>query len=246
MRDNFPKAVRVALAQRVANRCSNPQCGAVTSGPQNDVRKAVDVGVAAHITGASKSGPRYNEALSDLDRKGIENGIWLCQTCAKLIDNDVSRFTESVLRNWKHLAEDNTRSRVGKTALDQIGEPIRVVLKGLVGVQGPREFSMLAIEIQNHGVRPVFLDRVSIELDGNEQFIWLVDPITGEPQSRCMLQPANSIDYHFDPREMIRQRIPLTRAKDVVVRDAIGNVYRANADGLPSFLESIASFPPKF
>jgi len=32
---------------RVANRCSNPECRAVTGGPQTDPGKAVNLGVAA-------------------------------------------------------------------------------------------------------------------------------------------------------------------------------------------------------
>jgi len=64
MRDEFPKDVQRVLAQRVANRCSNPDCGAITSGPQEDESKAVNLGVAAHITAASPGGPRFDPALS--------------------------------------------------------------------------------------------------------------------------------------------------------------------------------------
>ncbi len=36
MRDDFPKDVQRALASRVSHLCSNPGCGASTSGPQTD------------------------------------------------------------------------------------------------------------------------------------------------------------------------------------------------------------------
>jgi len=39
------------------------------------------------------------------ERADIENGIWLCQKCAKLIDNDESRFTAGVIEDWKRIAE---------------------------------------------------------------------------------------------------------------------------------------------
>ena len=96
--------------------CSNPECRTSTSGPQEHPTKAVSVGVAAHITAASPGGPRYDSRLSPEERSGHENGIWLCQNCAKLIDNDPARFTVDVLRKWKNRAEAEAKDRLGKTA----------------------------------------------------------------------------------------------------------------------------------
>jgi ribosomal protein L37AE/L43A len=89
VRDDFSSRVRHALARRAADRCSNPDCGAVISGPALDPDLAVIVGVAAHITAASPGGPRYDAALSGAERAAGANGIWLCQTCSKLIDSDL-------------------------------------------------------------------------------------------------------------------------------------------------------------
>lgn len=50
--DRFKQPVIIALAKRAANRCSNPDCGAITSGPADDPSKAVNIGEAAHIYGA--------------------------------------------------------------------------------------------------------------------------------------------------------------------------------------------------
>ena len=38
-------------------------------------------------------------------RSDIANGIWLCQTHAKLIDDDELTYTVAVLRDWKEAAE---------------------------------------------------------------------------------------------------------------------------------------------
>jgi tetratricopeptide (TPR) repeat protein len=65
----------------------------------------VNVGVAAHITAASPGGPRYDRYLTWAQRAAAPNGIWLCQTCAKLIDSDLPRYTVDVLRQWKDRAE---------------------------------------------------------------------------------------------------------------------------------------------
>ena len=106
MRDDFPTATKELLAKRVGYRCSNPSCRQPTSGPHQDSTKTVNVGVAAHITAASARGPRYDTSLSAEQRKSTENGIWLCQKCAKLVDNDSARYTLEVLHEWKRIAEE--------------------------------------------------------------------------------------------------------------------------------------------
>lgn len=105
MRDDFPMAVKELLAKRVASECSSPGCGQVTIGPQVDPAGVVNLGVAAHITAASPGGPRYDPSLTEDERRSHTNGIWLCQTCAKLVDNDVLRYPADVLREWKVFAE---------------------------------------------------------------------------------------------------------------------------------------------
>ncbi len=105
MRDDFSTAAVEILAKRVGIRCSNPGCRRPTSGPRTDSAKAVNIGVAAHITAAAAGGPRYDTALSETERSHPNNGIWLCQNCAKLIDNDPDRFHIALLHEWKGKAE---------------------------------------------------------------------------------------------------------------------------------------------
>lgn len=115
MRDDFSEDVKRTIASRVGNRCSNPSCRALTSGPQIDPTKSLNVGVAAHITAASPKGPRYNPSLSSEQRRHASNAIWLCQNHGKLVDNDESRFTEEELRQWKAGAEAEAYANVGRT-----------------------------------------------------------------------------------------------------------------------------------
>lgn len=105
MRDDFSKATKELLAKRVGHRCSNPQCRKPTSGPQKDPSGVVNLGVAAHITAASVGGPRYDATLTQEQRIDSSNGIWLCQTCSKLIDSDIDRFSLEVIESWKRSAE---------------------------------------------------------------------------------------------------------------------------------------------
>lgn len=117
VRDEFPEDVKRIVAARAGNRCSNPDCHALTSGPQIDPTKALNVGVAAHITAAAPGGPRYDPNLTPEERRHPDNAIWLCQNCAKLVDNDPARFTVDLLRKWKAEAEKAASEQIGKTAV---------------------------------------------------------------------------------------------------------------------------------
>src|SRR5688572_5593980 len=114
MRDDFSQPTKDLLAKRAGHRCSNPGCRQSTSGPQTDPNGSINVGVAAHITAASVGFARYNPNLTRDQRSSAENGIWLCQTCAKLIDNDEIHYDVDRLRNWKRGADD-----AAKRALEQ-------------------------------------------------------------------------------------------------------------------------------
>jgi len=113
-RDDFSQSTKRALAQRVGYLCSNPACRAHTTGPRADPAKSINLGVAAHITAAAGGGPRFDSELIDGKRKNAVNGIWLCQNCAKLIDNDPDLYTSAMLFRWKNDAEEEAKLRVGK------------------------------------------------------------------------------------------------------------------------------------
>jgi len=134
MRDEFSEETKETLARRVAMHCSNPDCRKPTTGPRDDPEKAVNIGVAAHITAASPGGPRYDKNLTAPERKAVDNGIWLCQNCAKLIDNDEDRYTVDALREWKRLSEEAARSGIETSATTQAPELVPEVL--LPGQEG--------------------------------------------------------------------------------------------------------------
>jgi hypothetical protein len=104
-RDDFSLQTKETLAKRVGMICSNRNCRQPTSGPQVDPQKAINVGVAAQITAASPGGPRHDASFTNEQRQSVENGIWLCQNCAKLVDNDPVRYTVDLLQKWKALSE---------------------------------------------------------------------------------------------------------------------------------------------
>jgi len=114
---DFGESVKRVPAARAGYICSNPECRALTSGPQDNPTKAVNVGVAVHIMAASAGGPRYDVTLSPEQRSAPSNG---CQNCAKLIDND--RFSLELLTRWRADAETEARSRVGKSTVFSISD----------------------------------------------------------------------------------------------------------------------------
>lgn len=109
-RDEFSKDTRDTLALRVATKCS--YCACQTSGPTDDPVRRVLVGVAAHICAASPGGPRYDRNQASEQRRSIENGIWLCGNCAKLIDDDVARFSVPDLHRIKREAEARAKQEL--------------------------------------------------------------------------------------------------------------------------------------
>ena len=112
MRDEFYQKAKIMLSMKTGMTCSNPDCRIFTGGPDENI------GVAAHISAASQKGPRYDPALSVKQRRSYENGIWLCQKCAKLVDSRVceAQYPRTLLEVWKQIAENRAIAYVGKTS----------------------------------------------------------------------------------------------------------------------------------
>jgi hypothetical protein len=117
MRDDFDQKTKDVLFRRARAKCSNPDCRKETSEAHSEEDKAVNTGVAAHITAASPGGPRYDPTLSVDERKAAQNGIWLCQNCAHLVDADPLRYSVEVLRKWKRVAEAGDERGAAKMAM---------------------------------------------------------------------------------------------------------------------------------
>ena len=175
-RDEFPLKIKDALAKRVAFLCSNPSCNAVTTGPHSEASRSVNIGVAAHITAASGGGPRYDEALSNDQRAGVDNGLWLCQRCAKLVDSDPLRHPVVVLKSWKVGAEARAlRALSGDLDVDLFPQPPSAVHTPIPRIAGLRyeDARVLLIETGwqprrrhwSHGSSP------SVQA-GNGQYFW--------------------------------------------------------------------------
>lgn len=111
-RDDFSRQTIEILAKRVTYCCSNPECRKATIGPNVNKNKATSIGVAAHIKAAAPGGPRYDENMTSEERSDISNGIWLCQSCSKLIDANPERYPVNLLLEWKELAEQTSQRAI--------------------------------------------------------------------------------------------------------------------------------------
>ena len=115
MRDDFSEKTKRVLAERAGGRCSFPGCDRQCWLPNSDANKATSIGVAAHIKAASAGGPRYDPNQSSENRKSAENGIFLCQDHAHLIDHDESAYSAETLLDWKDRHEKQISGEI-KTA----------------------------------------------------------------------------------------------------------------------------------
>jgi hypothetical protein len=116
--DRFKQVVITTLAKRAANRCSNPDCRAITSGPTDTPMGSVNVGEAAHIHGANPGSARYDETMPSADRAAITNAIWLCGNCHKIVDDDELHFPAGLLFEWQRGHERWVTEQVGKVGAE--------------------------------------------------------------------------------------------------------------------------------
>lgn len=153
--NEFDAKTKETMARRVGYRCSNPSCRVLTVGPNSDGGSATLLGEACHIAAASEKGPRFGDLPVNETRNGIENGIWLCRNCHKVVDTDVERYTPELLRYWKSQAEQRADLETGKTVeFDLMSESVSrrsghhlrtVLLLGifLVGLLTPVFFALV-------------------------------------------------------------------------------------------------------
>lgn len=122
-RDDFTETTKEIMAKKVRYLCSKPDCRKSTIGSKADGSGFMRVGTAAHITAASKGGPRYNPTLTSDERKHESNGIWLCPGCGRLIDADDTHFTVETLRAWKVDAEKQAFESIAYALSDELETP---------------------------------------------------------------------------------------------------------------------------
>lgn len=101
-RQDFSLRTREQIAKRAGFICSYPGCKRMTIASSSDRESGLTLtGVAAHITAASAAGPRHESSMTEDERAGESNGIWLCQVHGKFVDDNPTACTVEALRRWK-------------------------------------------------------------------------------------------------------------------------------------------------
>ncbi len=165
-RDDFPERVKDVLAKRVGVRCSNPTCRKLTTGPRTESHYIVNIGVGAHITAASPGGPRYDPSLTREQRQSPGNGIWLCQNCAKLVDNDPFRYPKELLRAWKTQAEALALAALeGRAELQPTDLSAELDISyAKVQIKSERHDYRLEVKLTNRGIEPLGPYHLDLEI----------------------------------------------------------------------------------
>src|SRR5207248_10879375 len=76
---------------------------------------------------AALGGARFDPDLTPDQRASRQNGIWLCQTHAKLVDDNAGRYPRQLLLAWKGAAEERAREAQGRPTLKDAGGSRRLV-----------------------------------------------------------------------------------------------------------------------
>ncbi len=158
-RDDFPPKIIDKIPKRAAFTCSNPNCENLCIGPaETDLEKVSYFGKVAHISAASKGGPRYDSSLTSEERKSVENAIFLCSNCADMIDkNKGVDYSIKTLREWKFDHEKKIRERISTQ------KPLKKTVDKYTGAEydglSKSEIKSYAILGQNHFMKQ-FIDPV--------------------------------------------------------------------------------------
>ena len=130
----FSKKIVDLIGRRAGSICSNPDCGAITTGPDSTGSGVVVVGEAAHIFGANEGAARYRSEMTDVERADVTNAVWLCRICHKKIDADASKYTPELLFSWRRHHEGFIMEKLGRSGdqlKDRISEELLSKLPGI-------------------------------------------------------------------------------------------------------------------
>lgn len=243
-RDNFTNAVKNKLAKRVMYVCSNPNCRKMTIGP--DSKNGINnIGVAAHICAAAPGGPRYDINMSEEERKSIDNGIWLCQSCAKLIDSDEEKYTVKLIKSWKMQTENIVSYNFGKRIVLSQKNKLEYIFETLRDTENWAEIRDENIEGYYYKENPSYKIEIINENNYNTEFYSYL--MTNESTSFSMLYlkyndtciystqivsldsgrlttvvPLSEYVY-YDRRIIYKYKYYIKNSKEIILRDFLYN-----------------------
>jgi len=133
----FRKSDRIRLWREAGFRCAAPDCGQLL-----DMPGVKTIGDAAHIFGENPNSARYDSPKAPENRNALENGIFLCPSCHRKIDTDVSAYPPAILKKWKSGASTKT--------LEELTLGRRLAVLGAVNILDERERARKYLTNQLH------------------------------------------------------------------------------------------------
>lgn len=199
-----------------------------TVGPNAEAAKATNIGVAAHITAAAEGGPRFNANLTPEQRSAIDNAVWLCQSCAKLIDSDPTAYMVEQLCEWRqraeHAAAERLNSQIHNSPEQLPGGFERIEQNGYYEKQGPDFKLRYFLEGENLHVEQELADGAIgyyvIDPCGNvkeHKFPYPLEEYSVEVEPELVLSRSQEDLGNGDTRETVVMK---WGKRAVVVRDA--------------------------
>ncbi|NVJ61640.1 MAG: hypothetical protein HWE27_14690 [Gammaproteobacteria bacterium] len=235
-RHDFLKSTITTLRENVAGLCSNPDCRVLTVASVSDKDKTLNLGVAAHICAAAPGGPRYNPDQTKDERRAYENGIWLCSTCSRLIDDDSASYPVALLNSWKSQTIEYVRSNVGKQMLPKEEIETRAISETLnyVGGRDPASlFNKGAMAVKHFDKHLSQLDnRFSVQtnvINGNTQT--LITPIAENVSVKVTMDHQTGRFFDSQLKEMRTSGKPVTIPTSSISFSG-SKLFEAVTDGL--------------
>lgn len=123
--------------------------------------------------------------MSEEERKSINNGIWLCQSCAKLIDSDENKYTVQLIKNWKEQTESMVGYNLGKRIILSQKNKLEYIFETLRDTENWAEIRDENIEGYYYKENPSYKIEIISEDNYNTEFYSYL--MTNESTSFSML-----------------------------------------------------------
>lgn len=201
-RDNFLDSTIRILRERVALRCSNPECRVPTSAAAGD-ESVNNTGIAAHIHAASPGGARYDKSMTKDERRSMKNAIWLCSNCSIKIDRDIERYPAELLHNWRVEAEKLAVEEQGQK-LPEKNDAINTLIASYTGASE----NILSQSIPNiHEANRKVLEALDPRFRIKSQYV--------DERSLIQLYPQENVPFTMDIKPEGRQDF-VNKHKDMI------------------------------
>ena len=140
---------KLKLAFRSGNRCAYPDCDLSLTVDSNDGGDPSSIGKAAHIRGENGRSARYDPSMSDEERNGFSNLIYVCPTHHDLIDSPEQNYSVEMLIEMKSDHEERVRQGVAAAFENISSEELQQAIRWVENVspdQGVEDFDVIALE----------------------------------------------------------------------------------------------------